>query len=86
MRAGRRRPRGAVATGGRGQNRWSGTHLAETFQAYLAVRYLRDRIGEANALAIEAGIPHRLAVLDAQEWDGQWCPVVPTDCASTGAE
>lgn len=54
--------------------------LAETMAAYIAVRFRRNRIGEENARAIEAAIPNRLAVLDAQDWAGQWCPVVPADC------
>ena len=54
--------------------------VAETMEFYVAVRYRRHRIGEANALAIEAAIPNRLAVLDAQDWSGLWCPLVPSDC------
>lgn len=54
--------------------------VAETMAAYLSVRYRRDRIGEVNAAALEAALAHRFAVLDAQDWDGLWCPIVAADC------
>ena len=52
----------------------------ESLLAYLAVRHCRERIGERVARAIEELIPNRLALLDAQDWDGQWCPIVEEDC------
>ena len=54
--------------------------LAETMVAYIAVRYRRARIGEVNAVAIEEALAHRFAILDAQDWDGMWCPIVESDC------
>ena len=54
--------------------------IAETMILYVASRHRRDRIGEVNAVAIEEALAHRFAILDAQDWGGQWCPIVPEDC------
>ena len=53
---------------------------AETLVAYIALRHPAARIGTEITDAIKALIPHRIAVLDAQPWDGQWCPVIASDC------
>lgn len=62
------------------ESRPDGEDIAETMVAYVGVRYRRGRIGEVNALAIEAALAHRFAILDAQDWDGLWCPIVEADC------
>ncbi len=54
--------------------------LAESFLAYIAVRYRSNRIPTLTAEAIRRTIPNRIAYFDDQPFDGQWCPIVIDDC------
>lgn len=43
--------------------------VAETFNAWFALRYRPARLTEEQRVAIERTIPHRLAYFDAQDFD-----------------
>ena len=43
--------------------------VAESFLPYYALRYLPERLSEADKAAIRNAIPHRIAYFDEQELD-----------------
>jgi hypothetical protein len=51
--------------------------IAESFLAWLALRYRGERITDVAASLIEATIPNRLAYFDAQNFDVEFASAVP---------
>ena len=49
--------------------------IAESYMAYLAVRFRSDRISPSDEQAIMTTIPNRIAYFDAQSFDNQMPPI-----------
>ena len=60
--------------------------IVESFVAYFAIKYRKNRITEENYRKIQEAIPHRIELFDRQNYTGQLCPVVEEDCPSDSRE
>ena len=54
--------------------------VAASLTAYMYVTYLADRLRDGDEEKIRKAIPNRLLYFRNQGYDGQWCPIVRSDC------
>ena len=55
--------------------------VSASLMAYMYVTFMADRLREGDEEKIRKAIPNRLAHFRDQGYDGQWCPIVLSDCA-----